>query len=71
MTEKHLTDQQFDDFNLVDTLKRGVADAGFSFCTPIQASALPVALKGRDVAGQAQTGTGKPLPSCWPVVTIF
>ena len=59
MTEKHLTDQQFDDFNLVDTLKRGVADAGFSFCTPIQASALPVALKGRDVAGQAQTGTGK------------
>ncbi len=59
MTEKHLTDQKFDDFNLSDTLKRGVADAGFSFCTPIQASALPIALEGRDVAGQAQTGTGK------------
>ncbi len=59
MTEKHLTDQKFDDFNLVDALKRGVSDAGFSFCTPIQASALPIALEGRDVAGQAQTGTGK------------
>ena len=59
MTEKHLTDQKFDDFNLDDTLKKGVADAGFEFCTPIQASALPVALEGRDVAGQAQTGTGK------------
>ena len=59
MTEKHLTDQKFDDFNLADTLKKGVADAGFEFCTPIQASALPVALEGRDVAGQAQTGTGK------------
>ena len=59
MTEKHLTDQKFDDFNLADALKRGVADAGFSFCTPIQAGTLPVALEGRDVAGQAQTGTGK------------
>ena len=59
MTEKHLTDQKFDDFNLADTLKRGVADAGFEFCTPIQAATLPVALEGRDVAGQAQTGTGK------------
>jgi len=59
MTEKHLTDQKFDGFNLDDTLKKGVADAGFSFCTPIQASALPIALEGHDVAGQAQTGTGK------------
>ncbi len=59
MTEKHLTDQKFDDFNLEDALKRGIADSGFSFCTPIQASALPIALEGRDVAGQAQTGTGK------------
>ena len=59
MTEKHLTDQKFTDLNLVDTLKKGVVDAGFEFCTPIQASSLPVALQGKDVAGQAQTGTGK------------
>jgi ATP-dependent RNA helicase RhlB len=37
----------------------GISDAGFTVCTPIQAQTLPIALKGRDVAGQAQTGTGK------------
>jgi ATP-dependent RNA helicase RhlB len=40
-------------------VNRGIADAGFTLCTPIQASTLPLALSGRDVAGQAQTGTGK------------
>jgi ATP-dependent RNA helicase RhlB len=38
---------------------QGIVDAGFVFCTPIQAQTLPIALQGRDVAGQAQTGTGK------------
>ena len=38
---------------------QGVTAAGFSYCTPIQAQTLPIALAGRDVAGQAQTGTGK------------
>jgi ATP-dependent RNA helicase RhlB len=38
---------------------QGVRQAGFSQCTPIQAQTLPIALAGRDVAGQAQTGTGK------------
>src|SRR5208283_2827009 len=42
-----------------DSLKRGIAELGFSRCTPIQAQTLPIALAGRDVAGQAQTGTGK------------
>ncbi len=37
----------------------GVRAAGFQQCTPIQAQTLPVALLGKDVAGQAQTGTGK------------
>jgi ATP-dependent RNA helicase RhlB len=37
----------------------GIRDAGFTVCTPIQAQTLPMALAGRDVAGQAQTGTGK------------
>jgi ATP-dependent RNA helicase RhlB len=34
---------------------------GFEFCTPIQAKTLPISLAGRDIAGQAQTGTGKTL----------
>jgi ATP-dependent RNA helicase RhlB len=45
--------------DLPDEVRRGIADAGFTRCTPIQASTLPLALAGRDVAGQAQTGTGK------------
>ena len=40
-------------------LLQGTRDAGFEFCTPIQAAALPEALNGHDVEGQAQTGTGK------------
>ncbi len=37
----------------------GIRAAGFVTCTPIQAQTLPIALSGQDVAGQAQTGTGK------------
>ena len=37
----------------------GINDAGYTHCTPIQAQVLPVVLEGKDVAGQAQTGTGK------------
>ncbi|MET0046256.1 MAG: ATP-dependent RNA helicase RhlB [Sedimenticola sp.] len=59
MSEKHLTDTRFDSFDLDERLMQGVEEAGFSNCTPIQAETLPVALKGQDVAGQAQTGTGK------------
>jgi ATP-dependent RNA helicase RhlB len=54
-----LTDTRFEDFNLPAEVLAGLKDAGFSHCTPIQAQALPIALAGRDVAGQAQTGTGK------------
>ena len=59
MSEKHLTDTRFSSFNLADDIMQGIEDAGFTYCTPIQAETLPVALSGRDVAGQAQTGTGK------------
>lgn len=40
-------------------MQRGIAEAGFVHCTPIQSKALPLALDGQDTAGQAQTGTGK------------
>ena len=59
MTKKHLTDQTFADLPLIDSLQKGLNDAGFEFCTPIQAQSLPPALQGHDIAGQAQTGTGK------------
>jgi len=59
MTQTHLTDIRFDTFDLDPRILRGLQDVGFTHCTPIQAKVLPLALPGRDVAGQAQTGTGK------------
>jgi ATP-dependent RNA helicase RhlB len=59
MADQVLTDTFFEQFDLHPRLAAGLADCGFTRCTPIQALTLPVALEGRDVAGQAQTGTGK------------
>ena len=59
MSEHHLTDTSFASLGLPEALLAGTQAAGFEYCTPIQAQTLPVALGGRDVAGQAQTGTGK------------
>jgi len=60
-SEKPLTDIAFSSFELHPALLAGLSNAGFTRCTPIQAMTLPIALPGRDVAGQAQTGTGKTL----------
>src|SRR5579871_6859530 len=59
MTDPHSGSPTFESFGLAPTLMQGIRDAGFTQCTPIQAQTLPMALAGRDVAGQAQTGTGK------------
>ena len=59
MANNHLTDVTFTSLGLTPALLRGLEDAGFTHCTPIQAGTLPLALAKRDVAGQAQTGTGK------------
>ncbi|MCB1637139.1 MAG: DEAD/DEAH box helicase, partial [Xanthomonadales bacterium] len=59
MTERTLTDLDFDSLGLHPTLSQGLHDAGFTRLTPIQALTLPETLKHLDVAGQAQTGTGK------------
>jgi len=55
----HLSDLDFLELSLPEAVMQGIRAAGFSRCTPIQAKALPIALAGHDVAGQAQTGTGK------------
>ncbi len=59
MTETHLSELTFASLNLAPEVARGISDAGFVRATPVQASTLPIALSGKDVAGQAQTGTGK------------
>lgn len=59
MSQTVLTETFFTHFDLHPLLQQGLDEAGFARCTPIQALTLPLALTGRDVAGQAQTGTGK------------
>ena len=59
MSEQHLTTTKFSSFDLPADVLQGIEETGFSYCTPIQAKSLPLALTGQDIAGQAQTGTGK------------
>lgn len=59
MEKSHLTSVPFSQFRLTPALLESLEDHGFEYCTPIQAATLPLALAGKDVAGQAQTGTGK------------
>ncbi|MFC1720398.1 DEAD/DEAH box helicase [Pseudomonadota bacterium] len=54
-----LTEIEFSSLDLLPQVHEGLKQAGFKFCTPIQALTLPPALQGSDIAGQAQTGTGK------------
>lgn len=50
---------RFDELDLCPQIVRAVKEMGFEAATPIQARAIPVIMEGRDVIGQAQTGTGK------------
>ncbi|MDT8386157.1 MAG: ATP-dependent RNA helicase RhlB [Thiogranum sp.] len=59
MKNDHLSNIDFSSFDLPRELMQGIEDAGFIACTPIQEKTLPLTLQGQDVAGQAQTGTGK------------
>ncbi|MDU6898236.1 MAG: ATP-dependent RNA helicase RhlB [Haemophilus parainfluenzae] len=59
MQENYLSQQRFADLPLHPIVQKALQDKGFEYCTPIQALSLPITLQGKDVAGQAQTGTGK------------
>jgi ATP-dependent RNA helicase RhlB len=54
-----LEGRTFASFDLPAPVMEGIRAAGFTRCTPIQEKVLPLSLAGKDVAGQAQTGTGK------------
>jgi len=58
----------FNEFNLHPQVAAGVAAAGYSLPTPIQAQAIPKVLSGRDVMGLAQTGTGKTAAFALPIL---
>ncbi|GHA20002.1 ATP-dependent RNA helicase RhlB [Oceanisphaera arctica] len=59
MSKTHLTDVKFAQLGLQPQVLAGLEAKGFHNCTPIQALSLPHLLAGKDIAGQAQTGTGK------------
>jgi ATP-dependent RNA helicase RhlE len=58
----------FDDLSLANEVLMAVRDAGYEHPTPIQAESIPLVLKGRDVMGLAQTGTGKTAAFTLPIV---
>ncbi|MCB1807035.1 MAG: DEAD/DEAH box helicase [Candidatus Competibacteraceae bacterium] len=59
MEKNHLSTVPFNKLPLSEPLLESLEDHGLTYCTPIQAATLPLALEGKDLAGQAQTGTGK------------
>jgi len=50
---------KFNELNLPEVVQQGITAAGFETLTPVQEESIPLALAGKDVAAQAQTGTGK------------
>jgi len=58
----------FDQFNLDSRLMQGINRAGYETATPIQEAAIPAALRGRDIIGTAQTGTGKTAAFILPIL---
>jgi len=62
---------RFDDLGLSPGLLRAVADSGYTTPTPIQARGIPEVLKGRDLIGIAQTGTGKTASFTLPMIEIL
>ena len=59
---------KFEVLNLSKELEHAIADMGFEEATPIQSQAIPVILGGKDIIGQAQTGTGKTASFGIPII---
>ena len=62
---------RFDELDLSREMQKAVADMGFETLTPIQSESIPPILEGKDVIGQAQTGTGKTLAFGLPIIEML
>ncbi|CAL60666.1 ATP-dependent RNA helicase [Herminiimonas arsenicoxydans] len=62
---------RFQDFGLAPEILKALNDQGYVHPTPIQAEAIPVVLKGMDVMGAAQTGTGKTAGFSLPIIQLL
>jgi ATP-dependent RNA helicase DeaD len=58
----------FTDLALPESLLKGLSDVGYESPSPIQAATIPPLLQGRDLVGQAQTGTGKTAAFALPIL---
>ncbi len=61
----------FEALNLKEEILKAIQDMGFTEATPIQEQAIPIALTGQDVIGQAQTGTGKTAAFAIPFLQLI
>ena len=59
---------RYEDSKIDDRIKRAVKELGFEAMTPIQSQAIPVMIEGKDILGQAQTGTGKTAAFSIPIL---
>lgn len=58
----------FDELDLIEPIRKALSEAGYTTPTPIQAEAIPIVLKGDDLLGCAQTGTGKTAAFSIPII---
>src|SRR5690606_4226297 len=61
----------FNNFGIIDPIVRAVNDIGYSSATQIQKQTIPLILKGKDIIGCAQTGTGKTAAFALPVLQLL
>ena len=66
-----MANMQFQEFNLSSQVLKAVKEMGFEEATPIQARAIPSIMDGRDIIGQAQTGTGKTCAFAIPAIEML
>ena len=62
---------KFIELNIDEEIQRGIDDLGFEEATPIQAQSIPLILEGKDIIGQAQTGTGKTCAFGIPAISML
>ncbi|MDC0142684.1 DEAD/DEAH box helicase [Candidatus Pelagibacter sp.] len=60
--------QSFNELNIDIKLKNSISEANFKIPTPVQSQSIPIGLNGKDILGTAQTGTGKTLAFCIPLI---
>ncbi len=69
--KRHMSKMTFNELNLIEQLQRAVREEGYTSPTPIQAASIPNLLKGRDLIGCAQTGTGKTAAFALPIIQLL